>query len=195
MVVAAVSVYAIRGLYDIPPLLLAIAIGVMTAYLAIQFWRIFRVRDLRIQNISLKRNGSISKTGRWAMVILCAWFAFTIHSCFVQYHRYRGREHLNRVAATWPELLSGQLLQPFTPVDHANIDSALTSFRYSDEIGIKDVLEVKLGLAYLNMMNGDLDAAEKYLRQAYGCNPQAAREMLMEFLVFQNRQKEAEAIL
>ena len=55
-----------------------------------------------------------------------------------------------------------------------------------------DVVEVKLGLVFANLMKGDLDSAEKYLREAYHCNPSAVREMIMEFLVSQDRQKEAQ---
>jgi hypothetical protein len=44
-------------------------------------------------------------------------------------------------------------------------------------------------------MNCDMDAAEKYLWQAYSCNPTAVREMLMEFLASQGRQEEAAALL
>lgn len=196
LLVASVSVYALRGLYDVPPLLLAIALGVITAYLAVQFCRIFRKRDLRIQNIQLKRKSRITKIGRWAVFFLCAWFAFNIHSFFVQFHRHRGREHLNRITATWDELLEGQALREgFTPEDRANINAALKSFGYTDRIGIIDVLEVKLGLVFTNMMSNDLDAAEKYLRQAYSCDSSAVREMLLEFLVSQDRQEEAEEFL
>ncbi len=196
LVVASFTVFAFRGLYDGPPLLLAIALGVMTGYLAIQFCRIFRVKDLRIQNIQIKRNRHITRIGRWSVFFLCAWFAFDIHSCLVQYHRYQGRKHLNRITATWPELLEGQSIQRrLTHEDRENVSAALRSFQLTDRIGIMDVLEVKLGLVYANLMNRDMDAAEKYLRQAYSCNPSAVREMLMEFLASQGRQQEAAELL
>lgn len=195
LLIAACSVFAFRGLYDGPPLLLSMALGVITAYLALQFGRIFRVRDMRIQNIRLKATGRITNSGRWAIVVLCAWFAFNIHSFFVQYNRYQGRRHLNRITATWPDLLGGKPPSSFTPDDRAKIDAARRNFQTSDRLGLIGVLDVKLGLALTNMMSGDMQAAEKYLRQAYDCQPSAVREMLMEFLVSQGRQKEAEALL
>jgi polyferredoxin len=195
LIVAAVTVYAIRGLYDGPAFLLAVALGVMTAYLAIQFCRVFRVRDLRIQNMRLKNAGRITKTGWWAVFLLSVWFAFNIHSCFVQFHKYRGREHLNRIAITWPELLAVERQNNFTGEDRANIDKAITSFQYSDQFGLLDVMEVKLGLVYTNLMKGDTETAEKYLRQAYRHNPSAVRQMLMEFLASQGRQEELKEFL
>lgn len=194
LVVAALCVFALRGLYDITPLLLATALGVITAYLAIQFGRILRKRDLRLQTFQLKRNHRITKTGWWVVVLLGAWFALNIHSFLVQYHRYQGREHLNRISATWTDLLTGQAQSRLTEEDRSNIDQALAYYQITDQIGILDVKEVKLGLAVGNLMNGDLDAAEKYLRQAYDCDPPAVREMLMEFLVTEDRQAEAAEI-
>ena len=194
LIVVGVTVYAVRGLYDIAPLLLSVAVGVITAYLSIQFFRFFRKRDLRIQNIQLKRNGFITNAGGLTVVGLSAWFLFLIHSFLVQYNRYQGRELLNRVSATWPELLDGSARSRLTQEDHAIIDQALRSFRFTDRIGIKNVTEVKLGLTIGNMMKGDLAAAENYLRQAYDCDGLAVREMIREFLVTQDRQAEAAEI-
>ncbi len=195
LVVASVAVYAMRGLYDGPALLLSVALGVITAYLAIQFIRLFRVRDLRIQNLRLKKNGKITFLGGWVAIFICAWFAFNLHSSFVQFQRYRGRVHLRQIATTWPDLLAGQAQQKFTSADRANIDTARKSFQHSDQFGLLDTVEVKLGLAYTNLMNGDLDATEKYLREAYHCNPAAVRELIMEFLASQGRQEEAQEFL
>lgn len=202
VVVAAVSVFALRGLYDITPLLLSVAAGVITAWLAIQFVRIFRRRDLRVQYLQLKRNRHLTWTGWCAVVLLGVWFALIVHSFFVQYHRYRGSDHLNRVymsladpwADLWTELLIGQAQSRFTPADYANIDKALTSYRTTDKYGLVAVKEVKLGLAVGYLMKGDLAATEKYLRQGYECDPPAVREMIMEFLVTQDRQAEAAEI-
>lgn len=190
LIVAAFTVYAVRGLYDFTPLLLSVAVGVMTAYLTIQFMRFFRRRDQRIQNIQLKRNGSITKTGWLTVVFLCAWFAFVIHSFLVQYHRYQGREYLSRVAATWPDLLTGSAQPLLTQEDHANLDRALKNYQFTDRVGLVDIVEVKLAQAVCNLAKGDAKTSEKYLRQAYACNPLAVREMIVDFLASQDRAEE-----
>lgn len=192
LLVTAVSVFALRGLYDGPGLLLAVGLGVMTAYLAIQMSRVFRVRDMRIQNFRIKRDGRITKIGWWILAFGCVWFAFNIHSSIVQYFRYQGRGQMNRVSATWPELISGQVAIRATAEDKKNIESALKNLQASDRLGFLDVLDVKLGLAYTSMMNGDMKTAEQYLRQAYQVNPSAVREMMIEFLASQDRSHEAE---
>jgi ferredoxin len=194
LVVASVVVYAVRGLYDITPLLLSVAIGVITAYLAIQFSRIFHKRDCRVQSIQIKRNSRITKAGGFTIFLLCAWFLFVIHSFFVQYHRHQGREHLTRVSAAWYDLLSMSAQQKLTEEDRTNIDKALRNYRISDQFGMVGVLEVKLGQAMGNLMKGDLEATEKYLRQAYQCDSLAVGEMLKEFLISQGRPSEAAEI-
>jgi polyferredoxin len=194
LAVVGVTVFALRGLYDITPLLLSVAVGVITAYLAIQFFRAFRKRDQRIQNIQLKRNGRLTRTGCVVVVLLCTWFAFIGHSFFVQYHRYQGRVHLRRVIATWDDLLSGIAQPRLTPEDHANIDIAMKNYQTSDRFGILDVWEVKRQIAIANLLKSDLAGTEKYLRQAYECNPEAMGEMLWKFLVTQNRHAEAAEI-
>ncbi len=194
LAVAGVCVFAIRGLYDIVPLLLSVAVAAMTAYLAVYFWRVFRKRDLRLQNIQLKRNGHITRIGRVALVGLCGWFVLVGHSFFVQYHRYQGRSQLSRIPATWTELVVGSAQQRLTQEDRSNSQKAFHSYQLSDRIGLVDVFEIKLGLAICNLIEGDVKSAEVYLRQAYDCDAPAAREMLQEFLVTQGRQDEAAAI-
>ncbi len=191
LIVAGATVFSFRGLYDITPLLLSVAFGVITAYLTIQFFRVLRKRDQRLQNLQLKRDGRVTNTGRLAIVLLCAWFAFVVHSFFVQYHRYQGRAQLSHITETWSDLFDGSAQRRLTEVDQTLIDKAMKSYRFTDRIGIVDVVEVKLGLASGSLMNGDLAAAEKYLRQAYHCNSSKTRELIKGFLVAQNRQAEA----
>jgi polyferredoxin len=194
LVVAGFTVFAVRGLYDIMPLLLSVAVGVITAYLAIQTFRIFRLRDQRVQNLQLKRNGRITRKGWIAVGGFGLWAIVLFHSFFVQYHRYQGRQYLTRISVTWETLLSGNAQASLTGEDRANIEKALKSYQLTDQIGIVDVKEVKLGLAFISLMNNDLRTAEVYLRQAYACRPSEMREFLREFLLTQNRAEEAAVI-
>jgi ferredoxin len=188
------AVYALRGLYDIAPLLLSVAVGVMTAYLAIQCLRVFRKRDQRIQHLQMKRNGQVTRSGLAMIVFHGLWMAFLVHSCVVQYYRYQGRASLGQVSATWDELLSGTAQQRLTQSDLDHIDKALLSYQLTDQIGMLDVLEVKLGQAIGNLMLGNRETAEAFLRQAYLCDRVSVGDMLREFLVAQDRQTEAAEI-
>jgi len=190
LVVAGGTVYGLRGLYDIPPLLLSVAVGVITAFLAIQLIRIFRRPDHRIQNIQIKRRRQLTKIGTWGVVALCLWFVFVIHSIFVQYHRYRGRDHLGRIVVTWTELLTRSAQPRFTAAERADIEKALYSYGAADWGGLVGVKEVKLGLGIGSLMQDDFEKAEIYLRQAYQLDPAGVRELWSEFLAIQGRWEE-----
>ena len=109
LIVAAVTVYAFRGLYDGTALVVGSRTrrhhGVSGDSILSNFSR-SRFADSKFS--AHRAMDESPKLGGWAVFLFCVWFAFNIHSCFVQYHRYRGREHLNRIAVTWPELLAGQ---------------------------------------------------------------------------------------
>ena len=195
MFVAIIVIYGLKGLYNFSPLLLIVALSIISAYLAIQLLRIFRKRDLRLQNFQLKRNHRMTKFGVLAIVLICGWFAFNIHSCYVQYHRHRGRDRLSKIQITWQELLYSDRPSQFTAEDHANVDSALLSFQLTDNAGFVDVMEVKRGLAFVNMMKNKMDIAEQYWREAYDCDPNAVRELISEFFASQGRTKEAQKFL
>lgn len=193
--ITAMVVFAMRGLYDITPLLLSVALGVITAFIAIQCWRLFRVRDLRIQNWQLKRSSKITGIGKSILAALLVWFFFNAHSFLVQFHRYQGRHNLSQVELAYNELLFTQPWERLNDHERRSIDSAIKSLQISDRLGFKSVLEVKMGLALANMTKGETEQAEKYLREAYDCNPEAARDMLAEFLAAQGRQEEANKFL
>jgi ferredoxin len=187
LVVTGLTVFALRGLYDIPPLLLSVGLGVITAFGCILFIRTCRRRDQRLQNIQLKRNGRLLRAGSLLVALLGLWIAFILHSSVVQYFRYAGRNSLSRVYAQWDELLYGVVQSRLTEQDHANIDRAMRSFERSDRLSIADTLEIKRGLALAHMLKGDTQAAEKYLLEAYRCNPTLLREMVREFFAAQGK--------
>ncbi|MEM7453010.1 MAG: 4Fe-4S binding protein [Planctomycetota bacterium] len=187
--------YSLRGLYDLMPLLLSTALAVITAYLVIQFARMLRKRDLRLQNFRLKKEHKFTKAGIALALITFVWLGFTIHSFLVQYNRYGGRAHLTQVPVTWQQLIDGTQMEGFTDDHRSHLEKAITNFERSDKLGFKDVLEVKLGLTVAHMMSGEVDTAESYLREAYEVNPDVVREMLMEFLASQDRHVEAEEFL
>lgn len=194
LLIAGLTAYALRGLYDIFPVLLAVGLAAITAFFAIQFFRFFKSRDQRLQNITLKRSRQITKSGWVTVSVMVVWFGFVIHSWFIQYYRADGRANLARIAGTWDELIFGTAQSRLTAEDHANLERALRSYQRADSWGLANVAEVKLGLAFGNLMKGDNPSAEKYLRQAYHTDPEKNRELLQEFLVSQNRADEAASV-
>jgi ferredoxin-type protein NapH len=189
--VAAGTVFGLRGLYDLTPLLLSVTLAVITAYWFIQAIRVWRRADHRMQNIQLKRQRHLTRAGWLASLALLLWSIFVMHSIFVQYHRYRGRSYISRSTASWTELVTGLAQSRQTPESLANADRGLSSYRWTDQFGLVPVKEAKIGMAIGSLIKNDFRAAEIHLRQAYRIDPPGTREMLIEFLVSQNRWDEA----
>ena len=190
-VIVAIVVFAMRGLYDSVPFLLSVALGAISGYLVIQSWRFIRKRDLRIQNLRLKANSKTTRTGWLVIALGCIWFAFSVHSFLVQYYRYRGRHHLQQINLEWDDLFYTDVQADLTDEQKENIEGARSSFAITDGIGFVDVVEVKLGLASTNILQGNLEAGESYLRDAYRRNPPSTSAILRDFLATQNRMEEA----
>lgn len=79
-----------RGLYNLLPFLLTLALGGILSYGLVMFARHFTRRELRLNNIILKSANRLSRAG-WCF---CAGsvliIALTCHSAFIRYHEFQG---------------------------------------------------------------------------------------------------------
>jgi len=94
----AVTLFAVRGLYDLVPFFLAIALGVMLAYASIVVWRLGRRTDVRLGIWRLKTAGAVTMQGRAAAACVAACFLLVAHSGLVRYHMAAGWSGYQRVA-------------------------------------------------------------------------------------------------
>ncbi|MCU0867040.1 MAG: 4Fe-4S binding protein [Planctomycetes bacterium] len=91
--------FAFRGswFHEGVPLLLSVGLGVITAVFALLFWRLLRRREVTFQHTALKQAGTFTRAGRWALLGIGAWLAFTAHTFVVQ--RYKASLIAQMVAA------------------------------------------------------------------------------------------------
>jgi polyferredoxin len=187
---------AFRGLYDGPPLLLAVTLGALTAYVAFKAHELMTAPDVSIQNLRLKTGRRLRATGWGFAVLVLAWLAFTAHSGFVQYHRAQGQYHLERTGMTWEQVQTGAV-NPLSRSDRQRDAAARAyeAFTAADRWGLVDVGEVKLGLAWLAILRDEPVDAERHLRAAVRLYPRSPRhrQHLAEFLVWCGHLSEAVA--
>jgi tetratricopeptide (TPR) repeat protein/ferredoxin len=166
------STFAFRGLYDGPPLLMSVALGGITAFLAVKLWHLWRKSDVPLQNLWLKRAGRTGGAGRVFAGLAGLWILFAAHSAFVQWHRVSGRHWLNRTDAGREEVLSGALgTRNRSPEHERAVARSLRHFSLAERWGLVGVVEVKLGLAWNRLLRGESEPAERALRQAVGLAP------------------------
>jgi tetratricopeptide (TPR) repeat protein/ferredoxin len=183
-----------RGLYDGPPLLLALALGVLTAFATLKAWRLVVDRSVPFQNVVMKASGRLSPAGWTFATLALVWLALTLHSAFVQWQRAQGRRASDQTGVTWSEVLSGAASErPLSAEQHAAATRAHDAFAAADRWGLLGIVEVKLGLAWSEILGHDFEAAERHLREAVALQPRAAglHQNLVEFLAWQGRLPDA----
>ncbi len=193
-----VATPAFRGLYDGPPLLMSIGLGAITAYVTLKLWRLFQAPGVRLQNLNLKLAGAWRNSGRVFAALAVAWLLFGVHSAYAQWHRNWGAYHLERTEAAHVDVLSGAFSRrSYTPQHHRAAEQVLHHFSRADRWGLFPVREVKLGLAWGRLLNGDPDSAEVAIRQALALTPEDPQQHqnLFDFLVARGRWPEAAEVL
>jgi len=84
------GLYAYRGLYGAVPLLLAVTLAVLFAFLSVALVRLVRGRDFRLQHGMLKRGGRWTGLGLAVLPLLVLVVGVTLHSAGVQWHARGG---------------------------------------------------------------------------------------------------------
>jgi polyferredoxin/Tfp pilus assembly protein PilF len=166
---------AFRGLYDGPPLLLAVGLGVITAFLLLRVAALAARREVRVQNLELKRAGRITPAGAVFGSVALLWVLFAAHSGFVQWHRFRGQQALERTEASRAEVLDGTFLARTYSSGHARaVERLMHHFGMADRFGLASTTDVKLGLAWGHLLQRDPAAAEARIDEALAASPEHA---------------------
>ena len=170
--IGAAATLTFRGLYDGPPLLMAVGLGGITAFLSVKLLHLFRRREVRIQNVELKSAGKVRRPG-WAFAgVVIAWTVFAGHSALAQWDRAWGRYELDRTEVSREEGLSGGFrARPLSDRHVRAADEAYRHYSRADRLGLAPVVEVKLGLAWSHVLRGELDEAARYAREAVAISP------------------------
>jgi tetratricopeptide (TPR) repeat protein/ferredoxin len=185
---------AFRGLYDGPPLLMAVGLGGVTAFLALELWQLIRRPAVRLQNLTLKLEGRMRAGGWFFAAAAAAWLLFAAHSGFVQWHRKWGTFHLARTEVSRADGLSGAFAgRRYSERHERSLRRAGRHLALADRWGLARVADVELGLAWVHLLDGDVDAAVQRIRQAIVRAPEAIppRVDLVELLLARGRLREA----
>ena len=104
------------------PLLMAVGLGVITAVLALLWWRLLRRREVTFQHTPLRRNGKLTGAGLGAFVVLSAWLLFTAQTFVAQ--RYKAST-IAQVLAARGDASPSQLAAALASADRAHAWDAM----------------------------------------------------------------------
>jgi len=114
VVVGLAALFVFRGLYGQIPLLLAMGLAGLTAFLVLKLMHLLRAPHVRLQQLTLKRGGVWAPAGKAYAAVMLVFLTFVAHSALVQYDVYRG----TRLTASMP--LGDDVWTPGEPwVKHA----------------------------------------------------------------------------
>jgi tetratricopeptide (TPR) repeat protein/NAD-dependent dihydropyrimidine dehydrogenase PreA subunit len=99
VVVLLATLLAFRGLYDLAPFLLTLALGAILGYAAVCFVRMAYRREVRIGRVWIKQDGRTTRAGTALLAAALAFVAFWAHSAFVRYHEYCGYRGARAIVA------------------------------------------------------------------------------------------------
>jgi polyferredoxin/Tfp pilus assembly protein PilF len=159
------SLYAFRGLYDAVPLLLAVGLSSIVAFLAIMIARLFYANHVRLQSMQLKSNGEIKPIGYGALLLGALCIGFLIHSAAWTYHFHEGK----RRYATAMEMAANN---PRLATELAA--SAIESYEWCAENGLFSVSTVEAAIGSSYAFNGQLAKGEQHLLTAVKLGPELA---------------------
>lgn len=164
VVVGLGGLLAFRGLYDQIPLLLAMGMAAMFAFVTLKAFRLVRDANVRLQNLQLKRGGRLTRSGIVFAGTMGVVFVMTAHSGAVQYQSWRGRSLL--VVHRESPHESG--------FDDATLQAAIGALERADRWGLLSTYSTLEALAWAYLDGERLAEAEMLLERMQGKFPNRA---------------------
>ena len=149
-----------RGLYDMVPFLLAVALALCTAWLFVLGWRLLRKSALQFRGITLKMDRSLRPGGYAFSIAILLVVLFFVHSALVQAHTLLGKRVFALMAA-------GR-------ADARNLNSAIRHYESALRIGLLAPVDRRFELASLFNQAGDRQRSEELLRGVLDDDPSHA---------------------
>jgi ferredoxin len=176
--VFALSFFALRGVYDVIPVLMAMGMAGCTAYLAWIGGRLLRMPDVALQNVTLRAEGRLTGAGRVTAVGVAVVGLLVAHSALVNAHRTRAERWDREVRVPVSEAFRKHRA-PLDPVDRERAQAAARHYRRADRIdrggfGLLATPEMTLRRAWLALVLGEIDEAEAHLRHRIAAGGEVA---------------------
>jgi polyferredoxin/Tfp pilus assembly protein PilF len=141
-----------RGLYDLIPFLMALALAGIVAYLSVVSLRLFLREQASLNRWTIKREGRLTRSGRVVSAIVVLFLVFTVHSGVVRYHAYQGQS----LAAA---VVTG------SAVDAAKAETAIDHLTTTIKWGLLPSERAERALIDVHKSLGEWPQAEQWLNQ------------------------------
>ncbi len=166
-IVFAASFLAVWDVYQLVPMLMALGIAIITTFLVLKTWKLFRAGDSSFYRFNLKSTGKIRKSG-WVFISFAAlWIGLNAHSGFVHYHESAGkRAFASLVIPDELALAQANPRQWISANDRLNIDAGKKHLTAAAAFGLFTNREILPKLAWFENLSGNSEQAVELLGNA-----------------------------
>lgn len=152
----------VRGLYDLVPFLLSVAVGAITAFTLVLSHRLLRHRDVQVGRCTLKAANSLSSAGMWVVALALLLCALLAHSAAVRFASWKGKSAFAEASA-FPHGQRGDLPR-----------QAVTWLARADAWSLVQTAQAKVDLAWAMALEGSPDSALRQFLAATAIAPERA---------------------
>jgi len=165
----AATFFAVRGVYDRVPLLMAIGTALCVAFLAWLAVRTLRAPDASLQTLTLKKDGALQGAGRAVFAITALALVLVAQAGFIQVERARA-EAWDREVLVPAEVVFRENRPEIPPAILDAADRAATHYARADRLGaggwgLLETPEVVVRRAWLALVRGRHAEAASHIRR------------------------------
>ncbi|MBL8879877.1 MAG: tetratricopeptide repeat protein [Phycisphaerales bacterium] len=176
--------YIFRGLYEAIPFLLSLGLSGVCAFLFITLARMAYVRNIRLHQFQLRRNGRIAPAGATFLGFMAMLVAFLTHSTVVQFATHEGARLLEKTERAYQ---ASQRAGSGAIDEMARQSAAYLEF--ARRIGFFSSANLEAKIGFLHSYLGNHAQAEWHLREAIRLKDDhdGARKALAEMYLAQGQ--------
>lgn len=156
-----------NGPYGVLPFLFALGCAGISAFIVVRYKDLLTHANVSVQQFRLKIGGRWSASG-WAFAAVGTLTLLALaHTTFIQYHHWRGRQAYGRVDVPEELVFSGAAVPaPLTEPQRSALRDGLVHLRFCEKWGLINPPDTRLKLAWLCLVDGGFEEAERLLRTA-----------------------------
>lgn len=172
-VVGLSTLLVFRGLYGQIPLLMAMGLASLMAYVFMLFIRLMRSSNVRLQQLQLKRGAHLTASGYWFITGSLIFFLLLGHSAALQGQLWLGRSAFR--TANIPDIVwlpENDWLVTTDDMTRSQINKASAAFDWVDRWGLLTTPSSLINITWLQLTRGEDKAAERTMRRLIALAPE-----------------------
>lgn len=166
-----VAFFTFRGLYGLVPFLFSLAIAAVAAFLALQTARLFRRRNVSVQQLAIKADGRLTRWGFGFVAAMLLASAFWAHSAMIQYQVHRLNQSWQATEDSRRAWFDERQVE-LTQEESARADDALGRARFLERFALLDDPRNNVRIANLELLFGREEEFERRMRDALARAPE-----------------------